>query len=80
MLKGALVVFGAPMPMPTNLIVFQYNPDEMTPERSARPRPPARTRSADARAAPRRVRPPVESFTISVELDAADQLETGESR
>ena len=28
-LKGALVVFGAPVPVPTNLIVFQYNPDEM---------------------------------------------------
>jgi hypothetical protein len=73
-LKGALVVFGAAVPVPTNLIVFQYNPDEM--RRSFRQSAPTgmdaeRRRSGGTR----RVRPPVESFTIAVELDAADQLE-----
>jgi hypothetical protein len=74
-LKGALVVFGAPVPIPTNLIVFQYNPDQMS--RSFRQEAPTgpdaqKRRSGDSR----RVLPPVESFTLSVELDAADQLES----
>lgn len=76
LLKGALVVFAASVPIPTNLIVFQYNPDQMS--RSFRAGAPAaessdpqRRRSGDTR----RVLPPVESFTVSVELDAADQLE-----
>jgi hypothetical protein len=74
LLKGALVVFGAPVPVPTNLIVFQFNPDEMT--RSFRQEAPSgpdaqRRRSGDTG----RVLPPVESLTVSVELDAADQLE-----
>jgi hypothetical protein len=73
-LKGALVVFGAPIPVPTNLIVFQYNPDTMS--RSFRATAPIgddaqRRRSGDTA----RALPPVESFTLSVELDAADQLE-----
>jgi len=73
-LKGALVVFGASVPVPTNLIVFQYNPDEM--RRSFRQAAPA-GEEADRRRSggTRRVRPPVESFSITVELDAADQLE-----
>ena len=73
-LKGALVVFGAPVPVPTNLIVFQYNPDEM--RRSFR-QAAAAGHDADRRRSggTRRVRPPVETFTITVELDAADQLE-----
>ena len=75
LLKGALVVFGAPVPVPTNLIVFQFNPDEMT--RSFRQDAPQgaeaqRRKSGDAG----RVLPPVESFSLSVELDAVDQLET----
>jgi hypothetical protein len=73
-LKGALVVFGAPVPVPTNLIVFQDNPDDM--RRTFRQAAPAGD-DADRRRSggTRRVRPPVESFTITVELDAADQLE-----
>lgn len=74
-LKGALVVFGAPVPIPTNLIVFQYNPDEMSRSfrQDAPTGPDAQSRqSGDTR----RVLPPVESFTLSVELDAADQLES----
>ena len=75
LLKGALVVFGAPVPVPTNLIVFQFNPDEMT--RSFRQDAP---QGADAQKRKSgdtgRVLPPVESFSLSVELDAADQLET----
>jgi Contractile injection system tube protein len=74
-LKGALVVFGASVPIPTNLIVFQYNPDGMS--RAYRASASTAAEGEQARAGgTRRVRPPVETFTISVELDAADQLET----
>jgi hypothetical protein len=73
-LKGALVVFGAQVPVPTNLIVFQYNPDEM--RRSFRQAAPVGEEAERRRSGgTRRVRPPVESFTITVELDSADQLE-----
>ncbi len=74
-LKGALVVFGASVPIPTNLIVFQYNPDGMS--RAYRSSAPQGEQAERGRSGgTRRVRPPVETFTISVELDAADQLET----
>jgi len=68
-------VFGAPVPVPTNLIVFQYNPDAMS--RSFRQEAPAGGNAQTKQSGDtRRVLPPVESFTLSVELDAADQLES----
>jgi hypothetical protein len=30
LLKGTLVVFEKPLPMPTNTITFQFNPESMT--------------------------------------------------
>jgi hypothetical protein len=74
LLKGALVVFETAIPVPTNLIVFQYNPETMT--RSFRPvgggsRDPS-PRAGDSRHV---LLPPLESFQMKVELDAADQLE-----
>ena len=30
LLKGALVVFELALPIPTNIIIFQYNPEMMT--------------------------------------------------
>ncbi len=74
LLKGALVVFETAIPVPTNLIVFQYNPDTMT--RSFQPvgggggDPSAG--AGDTQHVPL---PPLESFQMKVELDAADQLE-----
>ena len=74
LLKGALVVFEALKHVPTNLIAFQYNPDQVTRQlqqvrcgRSPDPCSPA----GDTR----RVLPPTESFRMSIELDATDQLE-----
>lgn len=74
LLKGALVVFETIAPIPTNLIAFQYNPDQV-----------ARTFEAQQRAGgsdPRRnagdtqnILPPTENLRLTVELDAADQLE-----
>ena len=73
-LKGALVVFEAAVPVPTNVIDFQYNPDQVRrsfqQQHELSPRD-ARFNSGDTRF----VLPPVETFELSVELDAADQLE-----
>src|SRR5207245_342521 len=30
LLKGALIVFETPVPVPSNIIIFQYNPESMT--------------------------------------------------
>lgn len=75
LLKGALVVFETTSAVPTNLIVFQYNPDAMT--RSIQPEidwenaydPVTGRRRKD------NLLPPSESFQLEIELDAADQLE-----
>ncbi len=73
-LKGAMVVFGTPAPVPTNLIVFQYNPETMS--RSLQINVDYQnydpTRSAGDT---QFVLPPTETFQVSIELDAADQLE-----
>jgi hypothetical protein len=82
LLKGALVVFETALPIPTNVILFQYNPETMTrridqqsaadySEGFATPRNPC-LNAGDARNVQQA---PVESYTLSVELDAADQLE-----
>jgi hypothetical protein len=76
LLKGALVVFETMAPIPTNLIAFQYNPDSVT--RSLASRAPAdrngaklgkrRTHALDS---------PTERLKLTIELDAADDLEEG---
>lgn len=72
LLKGALVVFETIAPVPTNLIVFQYNPDGVTrgfQQQSGGGDP--RESGGDTQEA----RPPIETFQMNVDLDAADQLE-----
>ncbi len=71
-LKGALVVFETRAPIPTNLIVFQYNPETMSRSFSQQ------SSDGDPRQQSGRsvnLLPPTESFSVTVELDAADQLE-----
>ena len=73
LVKGALVVFETQLPIPTNLIVFQYNPETMSRDfqqlsGSGDPRDSA----GDTQNI---MLPPIESFHLTVELDAADQLE-----
>jgi hypothetical protein len=73
LLKGALVVFEAIVPVPTNLIAFQYNPDSVgrsfqQPDAGAGD---PRRSAGDTQ----HLLPPTETFQLSVELDAADQLE-----
>lgn len=81
LLKGALVVFEAPIPVPTNLIIFQYNPETMTRKISqpaGGPQPggggsanPCST-AGDTR---NTLLLPVENYSVSMDLDAADQME-----
>ncbi len=72
LLKGALVVFETVAPVPTNLIVFQYNPESVG--RSFQALGGSRDpRQGGGDTAPSL--PPLEAFALKVELDAADQLE-----
>jgi hypothetical protein len=77
LLKGALVVFESQKtgPPPT-IIVFQYNPDQVGRSLAHRSAPPDASSVGGAREDVFRVLgPPVETINVSVELDAADQLE-----
>lgn len=75
-LKGALVVFETPAPVPTNIIAFQFNPDQVsrTFRQQLDEEDPYRN-AGDTWF----VLPPTESLSLSVELDAADQLEAGDA-
>jgi hypothetical protein len=67
--KGGLVAYQLPELVPT-IIVFQYNPDEVRRVLSSR--------AAGGGGAGDRLRtngPPDETITMSIEIDAADQLE-----
>lgn len=80
LLKGALVRLGEPFlgPIP-NVIVFQYNPESIT--RQLTPwTPPDRPESVTP-PAPETAQPfdPGETFTLTLELDATDELEEPES-
>jgi hypothetical protein len=69
LLKGAMVAYAVPEPLPT-IIVFQYNPERMT--RSLAPRLAQGGGRGDAQ---RVDGPPQETITFTAELDATDQLE-----
>ena len=90
LLKGALIQFSAPMLIPIpNIIVFQYNPETMT--RTLTPWSPTERQhtyhddgSLDKTTALtgaqinslRQPYDPAESFSLTLELDAADALES----
>jgi len=68
-LKGGLVAYQLPELLPT-IIVFQYNPDEVS--RSIQ----SRGAQGGGRGDANRVNgPPEETLSLTVEIDAADQLE-----
>jgi hypothetical protein len=67
--KGALVAYQLPALLPT-VIIFQYNPEQLT--RSLQPRTASGGGRGDAN---RTDGPPEETISLSVEIDAADQLE-----
>ena len=71
LLKGALVVFETVAPVPTNLIVFQYNPDTMA--RGFQPLGGREGQQGAGSTEP--TLPPLQTFQLNVQLDATDQLE-----
>ncbi len=70
LIKGALVGVDIFNPL-ASVVVFQYNPNTMTRRLEAR----AAGEGGDAGEALRLSGPPKETITISIEIDAADQLE-----
>jgi hypothetical protein len=80
LLKGALVVFQSQKTgPPPSLIVFQYNPEQLSRSLAHRAAPPDPGSVGGAREDVFRVLgPPVETITLSVVLDATDQLEQPE--
>jgi len=81
LIKGALVVFSSQKPgPPPTVIVFQYNPEQLTRSLAHRAAPPEPSDIGAAREDSFRVLgPPVETINLSVVLDAADQLEQPEA-
>lgn len=73
-MKGALVAYALPVMVP-RLVVFQYNPETLTRSLSPRAAEGASGRG-DALQADG---PPEETITMTVEIDAADQLERGDA-
>jgi hypothetical protein len=76
LLKGALVVYESQSPgPPPKVIVFQYNPEQLSRSLATRAAPREPSNVGGAREDVLRVLgPPLESINLSVELDAADQL------
>ena len=74
LLKGALLSLDITSPIP-QVIVFQYNPDTLTRQLKAR----GAQGDAAKGDATRLNGAPEETIKIDVEIDATDQLETGES-
>src|SRR5215218_10317847 len=76
LLKGALVVYESQTPgPPPKVIVFQYNPEQLSRSLATRAAPSEPGNVGGAREDVLRVLgPPVETVNLSVELDAADQL------
>lgn len=74
--KGGLVVYQSQTPgTPPQVIMFQYNPEQMSRSlvMRAAPRDPGNVGAAREDVL-RVLGPPVETINLSVELDAADQL------
>ncbi|MDP5279834.1 hypothetical protein Q9Q95_12945 [Sphingomonas sp. DG1-23] len=72
LIKGALIGVDLFNPL-ASIVVFQYNPDTMT--RRLEPRGGGGTGGGDKGEAFRLAGPPKETITVSVEIDASDQLE-----
>ena len=72
LLKGAIVALDLPNPVPS-VILFQYNPDTMT--RRLEARAAGGDGAGDRSETLRLTGAPKETITLSVEIDAAEQLE-----
>jgi hypothetical protein len=74
-LRGAIVAVDPLSPL-SHIVVFQYNPDQMT--RTLRPRQAPSEQQIGPADAHRIWGAPVETISMTVEIDATDQLETGD--
>jgi hypothetical protein len=74
LLKGAIIGTDPAKPL-ASVVVFQYNPETMT--RKIEPRTMGGT-EGDKSEALRLTGPPKETITVSIEVDATDQLELGD--
>jgi hypothetical protein len=84
LLKGALVQFSAPMIVPIpNVIIFQYNPETLSRTLEPYQLPDSKATGPDKAVtdAPSTTqpKPPVEKFTLALQLDASDALEVPEA-
>jgi hypothetical protein len=80
LLKGAIIQFSAPLFVPVpNIIVFQYNPETMSRSLSPWASPTPEELKNDPKILENLAQPydPAESFNVSLELDAADDMEVG---
>jgi hypothetical protein len=80
LLRGALVQFSAPMIVPIpNIIIFQYNPESLSRTLEPYQLPDNKAAGPDKAVtdAPgtTQPKPPVEKFTLALQLDASDALE-----
>lgn len=76
LIKGAIVGLDPLNPV-GSVIVFQYNPDTMTRQLDART---SGGESGDRSEALRLAGPPKETITLSIEIDATDQLEQADQQ
>jgi hypothetical protein len=74
-LRGAIVAVTALSPL-SRIVIFQYNPAEL--RRTLRPRSAPSEQQVGPADAHRIWGAPTETITMTVEVDAADQLETGD--
>ena len=77
LLKGGIVLVNADSGAIERIIALQYNPDTLT--RSLQPKAIS-SESADRSEALRLKGPPVETIKLDAEIDAADQMELGDSQ
>ncbi len=83
LLKGAIVQFSAPMIVPIpNVIIFQYNPESLSRTLEPYQLPDSKATGPDKAVpdatATTQPKPPVEKFTLALQLDASDALEVPE--
>src|SRR4051812_36389872 len=74
-LRGAIVAVEAASPL-ARIVIFQYNPDQLT--RTLRPRGAPSEQQAGPADAHRVWGAPVETISMTVEVDATDQLANGD--
>lgn len=80
LMKGAFVVFDGPVPVPTGIIVFQFNSETLTRKIEPPKENQANTGSDanGAHGATHQTHQPTETLTVAIDLDAADALGSGD--